>query len=151
MTFHSFCFTSKTRKQMLKNRSKNAPKSTENWNWTPSKTTLKKTTGKRGTESIKSQKLLPNWVSGGGPQVRFNAFSSLGASWNQNGHKTSSKSLWDTPGHQFLSIFIKFLMFFFVVVIVLGPIPGAAAGAARRATGYIYMYMSIHVYIYIYK
>ena len=30
------------------------------------------------------------------------------------------------------------MMPFFVVLIVLGPIPGAVAGAARRATGYIY-------------
>ena len=34
---------------------------------------------------------------------------------------------------------------FSVVFIVLGPIPGAVAGAARRATGYIYIYTHTNV------
>jgi hypothetical protein len=65
----------------------------------------------------------------------FSASLSLDASCNQNGPKTSSKSLRDPSGHQFLQIFPKFLIPFFAVFIVLGPIPGAVAGAACRANG----------------
>ena len=67
----------------------------------------------------------------------FSASLSLDASCNQNGPKTSSKSLRDPSGHQFLQIFPKFLIPFLRFLSFWGPFlarwQGLPAGQMDRS------------------
>ena len=139
MTFRSFRFTSKKKKKCSKISLKTSPNPLEIGPGRLPKRHSTKTTGKRPTESTKSQNLLPNWVPGGGSPSPFSSLFRLRAPLGTKMvPRPPPRASGTPPGHHFFTIFIKFLMPFFVVFIDLGPIPGAVAGAARRATGYIF-------------
>jgi hypothetical protein len=106
----------------------------------------------------------PTGSLGGATKSVFCSFSSPGDPWNQNGPKTSPKSLRHPPGRHFVMIFDQFWTPFLVVVVALWVFfepcgtknkeqrtknkerrtkneVGTVAEMARRATGYIYIYI----------
>ena len=147
MTFRSFRFTSKIHKKMFKNLSKNLPKTTQKSTQKPPKTTIKKTMGKKTAKIDKKSKFgLPTGSRGGVILFRFQHFFVSGRPWdtfgNQNGPKTSPKSLRDPSGPQFLMIFTQFLMPFSDVFCRFGAHSWHGGGdwPAGQLDIYIYIY-----------
>ena len=121
MTFRSFRFTSKNnKKKCTKISLKTSPNPLKIEPGLLPKRHSKKQQEKAPQNRQKVKICFPTGFLGGGSSKSvFGSFSSPGDPWNQNGPKTSPKSLRDPPGRHFFMIFGKFWTPFLVVVVAL--------------------------------
>ena len=109
MTFHIFRFTSTNHFKIFKNLSK---KPQNPFKTGPGRLPKRHSKKQQEKDPQNRQKVkicsLTGSVGGGVAKSVFGSFSSPGDPWNQNGPKTSPKSLRDPPGRHFFMIFGQF-------------------------------------------